>query len=143
MEFIIKLARYEKMENNVVATKELLMEWIFEKRAAEVIFAVANGIEVGFAVFCQNFSTFMGRAGLYLEDVYVLPEFRGQGIGKAILVELARIGLERGYGRMEWVCLDWNTPSIEFYKKLGAVAMDEWTTYRLSGEALAGLAAAD
>lgn len=143
LEFIQKLAKYEKMEKDVVATEELLKEWIFEKRAAEVIFAMADGAEVGFAVFCQNFSTFLGRAGLYLEDVYVLPNFRGRGIGKAILIELARIATERGYGRMEWVCLDWNTPSIEFYKKLGAAALDEWTTYRLSGEALAGLAAAD
>jgi len=140
LRFINDLAVYEKMADDVVATTELLQEWIFDKQAAEVIFAMADGKEVGFAVFCRNFSTFVGRAGLYLEDVYVQPEYRGRGIGKAILQELARIAVSRGYGRMEWVCLDRNTPSIEFYHKLGAVALSDWTTYRLSGDALAQLA---
>ena len=140
LRFINDLAVYEKMADDVVATEATLMEWIFEKRAAEVIFAVVDGAEVAFAVFCHNFSTFVGRAGLYLEDVYVQPEHRGCGIGKAILRELARIAVSRGYGRMEWVCLDWNTPSIEFYMKLGATALSDWTTYRLAGEELAKLA---
>ena len=140
LRFINDLAVYEKMADDVVATEDLLQEWIFDKQAAEVIFAVTDDKEVGFAVFCRNFSTFVGRAGLYLEDVYIQPEYRGRGIGKAILQELARIAVSRGYGRMEWVCLDWNTPSIEFYRKLGAVALSDWTTYRLAGDALAQLA---
>jgi len=136
MEFILGIAKYEKMESDVVASKELLEEWIFDKGSAEVFFALVGGKEVAFTVFCRNFSTFLGRAGLYLEDVYVLPEYRGMGIGKAILRKLAQIAVERGYGRMEWTCLDWNTPSIEFYLGLDAEQMNEWTTYRLAGESL-------
>lgn len=134
--FIKELAIYEKMLDEVVATKELLKEWIFEKKKAEVIFAVVDEKEVGFALFFHNFSTFLGRAGIYLEDLYVKPEYRGKGYGKEILKELARIAVERGCGRLEWSCLDWNKPSIDFYLSIGAKAMDEWTGYRLSGDTL-------
>ena len=140
LRFIRALAVYEKMLDEVVATEELLREWIFEKKKAEVLFACEDGKEIGFAVFFHNFSTFLGRAGLYLEDLFVLPEHRGKGYGRAILKELARIAAERGCGRMEWACLDWNEPSISFYRSMGAVPMDEWTVYRLTGETLAELA---
>lgn len=136
LKFIKGLADYEKMSNEVVATEELLNEWIFEKKKAEVIFALENGKEVGFALFFHNFSTFLGRAGIYLEDLFVLPEHRGKGHGKALLKELARITVERGCGRLEWCCLDWNQPSIDFYLSLGATPMSEWTTYRLTGDTL-------
>lgn len=140
LEFIRGLARYEKMEQEVVATEELLEEWIFDRQKAEVIFGVAEGREIGFALFFHNFSTFLGRAGIYLEDLYVLPEFRGKGYGKAILKKLAAITKERGCGRLEWWCLDWNKSSIDFYRSLGAEPMDEWTTYRITGETLKELA---
>lgn len=140
LDFIKALAGYEKLENEVIATPELLNEWIFEKGKAEVIFALANGKEVGFALFFHNFSTFLGRAGIYLEDLFVKPEFRGKGIGKALLIKLSQITVERGCGRLEWACLDWNTPSIAFYKSLGACPMDGWTTYRLAGDTLSQLA---
>lgn len=140
LEFIRALAEYEKMSDEVVATEELLQEWIFEKKKAEVIFAVEDGVEVGFALFFHNFSTFVGRAGLYLEDVFVKVEHRGKGYGKALLKELARIAVERGCGRMEWVCLNWNQPSIDFYRSLGAVPMDDWTIYRVAGDTLKALA---
>ena len=140
LHFIRELASYEKMLDEVVATPELLREWIFEKKRAEVIFACVDGKEIGFALFFHNFSTFLGRAGLYLEDLFVLPEYRGKGYGKAILKELARIAVERGCGRLEWWCLDWNRPSIDFYLSLGAQPMDEWTVYRLTGETLQTLA---
>ena len=140
LEFIRALAEYEKMSDDVVANEELLREWIFEKKKAEVIFAVESGVEVGFALFFHNFSTFLGRAGIYLEDLFVKPEYRGRGHGKALICERARITVERGCGRLEWCCLDWNRPSIDFYTSLGAVPMDEWTTYRLTGESLNTLA---
>ena len=140
LEFIKGLAAYEKMENEVVADEALLEEWIFDKQKAEVIFAVADGKEVGFALFFHNFSTFFGRAGLYLEDLFVKPEYRGKGYGKAILKKLAAIAVERGCGRLEWSCLDWNKPSIDFYRSLGAVPMEEWTVYRVTGETLKKLA---
>ncbi|MBQ0083509.1 MAG: GNAT family N-acetyltransferase [Clostridiales bacterium] len=140
LEFIKALAEYEKMANEVVATKELLREWIFEKQKAEVIFAVADGKEIGFALFFHNFSTFLGRAGIYLEDLFVLPEYRGKGYGKALLKKLAQIAVERGCGRLEWWCLDWNKPSIDFYLSLGAEPMKDWTTYRITGETLKKLA---
>lgn len=140
LSFIRGIAEYEKMLDEVVATEELLQEWIFEKKKAEVIFAVEDGVEVGFALFFHNFSTFVGRAGLYLEDIFVKMEHRGKGYGKALLKELARIAVERGCGRMEWVCLDWNQPSIDFYRSLGAVPMDEWTIYRVAGDTLKALA---
>ena len=130
------------MENEVVADEVLLEEWIFDKQKAEVIFAVADGKEVGFALFFHNFSTFLGRAGLYLEDLFVKPAYRGKGYGKAILKKLAAIAVERGCGRLEWSCLDWNKPSIDFYRSLGAVPMDEWTVYRVTGETLKTLAEA-
>ena len=110
LNFIKALADYEKMSDAVVADEALLREWIFEKKKAEVIFALDNGVEVGFALFFHNFSTFLGRAGIYLEDLFVLPEYRGRGHGKALIMELARITKERGCGRLEWCCLDWNKP---------------------------------
>ena len=141
LRFIRDLARYERLEQEVVATPELLEEWLFDKQKAEVIFALADGREVGFALFFHNFPTFLGRAGLYLEDVYVEPACRGRGIGKALLRHLAQIALARGCGRMEWWCLDWNRPSINFYKSLGAASMDEWTVFRLTGPEMERLAA--
>lgn len=143
LRFIRGLAEYEKLSDEVVATEELLREWIFEKGKAEVLFAVADGTEVGFALFFHNFSTFLGRAGIYLEDLFVLPEHRGHGYGKALLKRLAAIAVERGCGRLEWSCLDWNAPSIAFYKSMGAVPMDEWTVYRLTGETLKRAAASE
>ena len=143
LRFIRGLAEYEKMTDEVVATEELLREWIFEKGKAEVLLAVADGTEVGFALFFHNFSTFLGRAGIYLEDLFVLPEHRGHGDGKALLKRLAAITVERGCGRLEWSCLDWNAPSIAFYKFMGAVPMDEWTAYRLTGETLQRAAASE
>ncbi len=139
--FIEKLAEYENMADDVVATPELLKEWIFEKKKAEVILAVENGKEVGFALFFHNFSTFLGRAGIYLEDLFVLPEYRGNGYGKALLKKLASIAVERGCGRLEWCCLDWNKPSIDFYLSLGAKPLDDWTIYRMTGEGLKSFAA--
>jgi GNAT superfamily N-acetyltransferase len=138
--FIKALAEYENLSDEVSATEEELEEWIFDKQRAEVLFAVQGGEEVGFALFFYNFSTFLGRAGLYLEDLFVWPEHRGKGYGKALLRQLAKLALARGCGRLEWACLDWNRPSIDFYLSLGARAMEEWTTYRLSGEALQELA---
>ena len=135
-EFICGIAEYEKMTDEVVANEDLLREWIFEKNRAEVIFAMEDGVEVGFALFFHNFSTFLGRSGIYLEDLFVKPEYRGRGHGKALICELARITVERGCGRLEWCCLDWNTPSIDFYLSLGARQMNEWTTYRLTGDSL-------
>ena len=123
----------------LIATEELLAEQLFDRGNAEVLFALEDGKEVGFALFFHNFSTFLGRAGLYLEDLYVLPEHRGRGYGKALLRQLARIARERGYGRMEWWCLDWNRPSIDFYLSLGAEPMRDWTVYRLSGATLEAL----
>ena len=140
LQFIKDLAVYEKMLDDVVATEELLEEWIFEKGIAEVIFAVEDRVEVGFALFFHNYSTFVGRGGLYLKDLFVLPVHRGKGYGKALFRELARIAIERDCGRMEWTCLDWNQPSIDFYLSLDAEPMDEWTVYRLSGKTLENLA---
>ena len=141
LEFIRALADYEGMLDEVVADEETLRQELFLRRRAEVLFAVVEGREVGFALFFHNFSTFLGRAGLYLEDLFVRPEYRGKGYGKAILGQLARIALERGCGRMEWWCLDWNRPSINFYKSLGAASMDEWTVFRLTGPEMERLAA--
>ena len=140
LNFIKELAEYEKMTSQVVATESLLREWIFEKKKAEVIFVLEDEKEVGFALFFHNFSTFLGRAGIYLEDLYVIPEYRGRGHGKGLIKELARIAIERGCGRLEWSCLDWNTPSIDFYLSLGAKQMSEWTGYRFEGESLSELA---
>lgn len=140
LEFIRDLARYEKMEDQVIATEEVLKEWIFEKKKAEVIFAEVENHPVGFALFFHNFSTFLGRAGIYLEDLFVKPEFRGRGYGKALVVKLGSIAVERGCGRLEWWCLDWNKPSIDFYLSLGAEPMKDWTVYRFAGESLKHLA---
>lgn len=140
LEFIRELAEYERLSDDVVASEELLREWIFEKGKAEVIFALEDGKEVGFALFFNNFSTFLGRAGIYLEDLFVREEYRGKGYGKGLLQVLARITRERGCGRLEWSCLDWNTPSIEFYRSLGAVPMEDWTLYRVTGDVLDALA---
>lgn len=139
LQFIRELADYEKMLDEVVADEATLEEWIFERQKAEVIFAVEDGTEVGFALFFHNFSTFLGRAGIYLEDLYVRPECRGKGYGKAILKKLASIAVERGCGRLEW-CLDWNKPSIDFYLSLGAEPMSDWTVYRIAGDTLKQLA---
>ena len=142
LDIILELARYEKMEHEVVATPELLHEWLFEKKKAEVLLAEVDGIVVGSALFFHNFSTFLGRAGIYLEDLFVRPEYRNRGYGKALLQKLASITVERGCGRLEWSCLDWNQPSIDFYtKRMNAVPMDGWTVYRLTGETLKKAAA--
>ncbi|MBR4962246.1 MAG: GNAT family N-acetyltransferase [Clostridia bacterium] len=136
LSFIRELAVYEKMEDQVIATEELLTEWIFAKGKAKVNLAFWEGKPAGFTLYCFNFSTFLGRAGIWLEDLFVLPEYRNRGIGLALMKTLAKEAVDGGYGRFEWNCLDWNSPSIEFYKRLGAVAMDDWTTYRLTGDAL-------
>ena len=134
--FIKELAAYENMLNEVVATEELLKEWLFEKKKAEVLFACEDGKEIGYALFFHNFSTLLGRAGIYLEDLFVLPEYRGKGVGKSLIKELAKIAVERKCGRLEWVCLDWNKPSIDFYLSLGAEPMSDWTVYRIAGDTL-------
>ena len=140
LKFIRELAEYEKMLDEVVADEAMLEEWLFDKEKAEVIFACLDDKEIGFALFFHNFSTFLGRAGLYLEDLYVLPEYRGNGYGKALLKKLAAIAIERQCGRLEWCCLDWNQPSIDFYLSLGAAPMSDWTTYRITGKTLYDLA---
>lgn len=140
LEFIKELADYEKMFHEVVATEEVLMDSLFERRMAEVIIGEYKSKPVAFALFFHNFSTFLGRPGIYLEDLYVKPEFRGKGIGKIMLSFLAKLAVERKCGRLEWWCLDWNEPSIRFYKQMGAVSMDDWTVYRVHDEALNTLA---
>lgn len=141
LDFIRELSRYERLEHECVATEEGLRETLFRGRqVAEVIFALVDGKEEGFALFFHNFSTFLGKPGLYLEDLFVRPEARGKGVGKALLKRLAQIAEERGCGRFEWWVLDWNEDAIGFYKRLGAVAMDEWTVYRVTGDALKDLA---
>ena len=139
LSFIRGLAEYERMADQVVATEALLEQELFDRHGAEVLFALEDGKEVGFALYFYNFSTFLGRSGLYLEDLFVLPEHRGKGYGKALLRRLAQIACARGCGRMEWWCLDWNRPSIDFYLSLGAEPMRDWTVYRLSGETLTAL----
>ena len=141
LSFIRQLAEYEELANEVDATEELLEEWIFDKKKAEVIFAPENDKEVGFALFFHNFSTFLGRAGIYLEDLFVLPGYRGKGYGKGLILRLAAIAAERGCGRLEWWCLDRNSPAIDFYLSLGAEAMTDWTVYRIAGNKLKELAA--
>lgn len=140
LDFIRLLAEYEKMADLVVATEDLLRKQLFEEKHAEVLFAVLDGKEIGFALFFHNFSTFLGKAGLYLEDLYILKEYRGRGYGRALFRELARIAVDRGCGRLEWWCLDWNKPGIEFYRSMGAEAMDAWTVYRIAGNTLTSLA---
>lgn len=136
LSFINELAKYEQMADEVIASEELLNEWLFKKEIAEVIFIMENKKEIGFALFFHNFSTFLGRGGIYLEDLYVKSEYRGKGYGKAIFKQIAKIAVERNCGRLEWCYLDWNKPSIDFYLSLGAKVMDEWTTYRISGDIL-------
>ena len=138
--FIRELADYEGMLDQVVATEELLTKWLFEKEKAEVLLGSCGGKTVGFALFFHNFSTFLGRGGIYLEDLYVCPEYRGRGYGKAFLMQLAAVAVERGCGRLEWWCLDWNKPSIDFYLGMGAKAMSDWTVYRIDGERLQEMA---
>lgn len=140
LDFIKLLADYEKLSGEVVATEELLREWLFDRHAAEVIFAMEGNTEVGFALFFGNFSTFLGRGGIYLEDLFVKEQYRGRGYGRALLGKLASLALERGCGRLEWACLDWNRPSIDFYLSLNARPMSDWTTYRAAGETLRQLA---
>lgn len=140
LDFIKELAEYEKMSDEVVADEQTLKKWIFEKGKAEVLFAMEEGVEVGFALFFHNFSTFLGRAGIYLEDLFVKPEYRKRGHGKALIKELAKIAVSRGCGRLELSCLDWNKPSIDFYLSLGAKQMSDWTVYRFTGENLDNLA---
>ncbi len=139
LQFVRALAEYEKLADQVFATEEILREWIFEKQRAEVLIGELNGRPVGFMLFFYNFSTFLGRAGIYLEDLYVRPEARGKGLGKEMLRLLSALAVERGCGRLEWSCLDWNEPSIRFYRSLGAKPVSGWTVYRLSGEALYAL----
>lgn len=140
LRFIKELADYEGLLNEVVATEEILSEWIFKKKSAEVLIGEVNGMPMGFALYFHNFSTFIGRAGIYLEDLYVQPEYRGRGYGKAFLKKLAQIAVEEGCGRLEWWCLDTNKPSIDFYLSLNAEPMDEWTVFRISGDTLTELA---
>lgn len=137
LRFINGLAEYEKLLHEVVATEDLLESTLFgEHPKAEVLIAEWEGTPAGFSLFFHNYSTFLGRPGIYLEDLFVLPDDRGKGVGKALLVQLAKIAVERNCGRLEWSVLDWNTPAIEFYKSLGAVPMEGWTVNRLTGEAL-------
>lgn len=140
LQFIRELAEYEKMEKDVTATEEILCDSLFRRKAAETVVAEKDGRPVGFALFFHNFSTFLGKPGIYLEDLFVRPEARGLGVGKALLAFLAKLAVERGCGRFEWWCLDWNKPSIEFYKSMGAKPMDDWTVYRVDGQALPRLA---
>lgn len=141
LSFINNLAAYEKLSHEVIATEQTLSQALFStKPAAEVVLAYWRDEPVAFALFFQNFSTFLAKPGLYLEDLFVMPEARGQGIAKALLIYLAQLATARGYGRFEWSVLDWNETAIGFYKSLGAVAMDEWTVNRITGEALTQLA---
>lgn len=136
LRFIKELAEYQKLDNELSANEELLYEWLFDKACAEVIFCLYDGREVGFALFYNNFSTLVGKCGIHLEDLYVEPEYRGRGCGKALLQKLAEITRERGFERLDWCCLNWNKRSIDFYVSLGAIQMSGWTSFRLSGEAL-------
>jgi GNAT superfamily N-acetyltransferase len=141
LELIRDLATYERAPDEVVATEEQLMDVLFgERRVAEVLLAFEAESPVGFAVYFYNFSTWLGRPGLYLEDLFVRPEKRGKGYGRALLVELAKIARDRGCGRMEWAVLDWNEPAIKFYRALGATPMNEWTVFRLTRQEIANLA---
>lgn len=142
MRFVRELAEYERESDKVVATEASLTEALFgERPAAEAVIAETGGAAIGFALFFHNFSTWVGQSGLYLEDLYVVPEARGSGAGRALLAHLAALAVERGCGRFEWAVLDWNAPAIGFYRALGAVSQDEWTVYRMTGDALAALAA--
>ena len=140
LDFIKELANYEKLLNEVVATEEILYDSLFVQKKAEVIIGEYDGKPVGFALFFHNFSTFLGKPGIYLEDLYIKPEMRGKGLGKIILAFLGKLAVERNCGRLEWWCIDWNDPSIKFYKEMGAKPMDEWTVYRVDDLALKDLA---
>ena len=140
LDFIKELADYEKLLNEVVATEEILYDSLFVQKRAEVIICEYEGKPIGFALFFHNFSTFLGKPGIYLEDLYVKPEMRGKGLGKIILSFLGKLAVERNCGRLEWWCIDWNESSIEFYKEMGAKPMDEWTVYRVCDSALSDLA---
>jgi len=143
-QLIVELAEYERMRDAAVATDAELREQLFGAQpAAEVLLGEVDGQPAGFALFFHNFSTFLGKRGLYLEDLFVRPQFRGAGLGKHLMATLARLAVQRGCGRFEWSVLDWNTPSIGFYRSIGAVGMDEWTVQRLQGDALHALAARD
>lgn len=143
LDFIRALAAYEKLEHEVVATEQDIREWLFGARpVAEAAIAYAGGTPVAFALFFRSFSTFAGRPGLYLEDLFVLPEWRGRGVGRRLMIHLARLAVERGYARMEWAVLDWNEPAIGFYRRLGARVLEDWRTCRLAGHALDDLASA-
>ncbi|MDR0683517.1 MAG: GNAT family N-acetyltransferase [Spirochaetaceae bacterium] len=137
LQFITALAEYEHLEGEVEATEEGLRQTVFEDKGAEALIAEYNGEAAGFALFFHNYSTFKGKRGIYLEDLFVKPELRGRGIGKALLQKVADIAARRGCGRLEWVCLDWNTPSIAFYRSIGALPLSDWTTYRITGDKLA------
>lgn len=136
LKFIKEFAHYEKLEHEVTATEEILKEWIFEKKKCEVLIASENNIEIGYALFFHNFSTFLGKAGIYLEDLYINPDYRGLGYGKKLLKEVAKIAVERGCERLDWQCLNWNKSSIDFYLSLNAIEMSDWNSYRLSHEVL-------
>ena len=140
LSFIKELAEYEKLSSEVVADEHAISTWIFDKNIAEVVFAMENGKEVGFALYFYSFSTFLGKIGIHLEDLFVKPEYRKRGYGKALIKEVARIAVERNAGRLEFTCLNWNKPSIDFYLSLGATKMDEWAIFRFSGESLKNLA---
>ena len=140
LDFIHGIAKYEKLENQVVNTVEMLNKELFVDKSIEVLFVLEQDKPVCFALFFHNYSTFLGRCGLYLEDFFVLPEYRHKGYGKALFCKLASIAVERNWGRMEWVCLDWNKPSIDFYKSMQAQTMDGWSTYRLTGDTLKNVA---
>lgn len=140
LKFIKELANYEKLLDEVVATEEILFDSLFKRKAAEVIIGEYKGEPVGFALFFHNFSTFLGRPGLYLEDLFVVPDMRGKGFGRTMLSFLGKLAKERDCGRLEWWVLDWNEPAIKFYKSLGAVPMDEWTVFRVTDESLTSLA---
>jgi GNAT superfamily N-acetyltransferase len=138
--FINELAEYEKLSDQVTATEEILTDWMFIKQKAEALIGELDGRPVGYALFFYNFSTFLGRAGLYIEDIFIRPAYRKKGYGKAFFKHIAGLCQERGCGRLEWACLDWNKPSIDFYLSLGAQPMDDWTIYRLSGEEIKKIA---
>jgi GNAT superfamily N-acetyltransferase len=141
LRFIRELAAYEKLSHELTATEDLLRRHLFgERPMAEVILAGEDGVEAGFALFFHNYSTFVGKPGIYLEDVYVRPEFRGRGLGKAMMIYLARLARQRDCGRFEWAVLDWNKPSLDFYQSIGARPMSDWTVQRMTGKELAALA---
>ena len=137
LSLIRRLAEYEHLAQEVVASEELLEEWLFERKVAEVLFVLEDNVIAGMGLFFYNFSTFLGKGGIYLEDLFIQPQYRGKGLGKALLKQICTIAVERGCGRVDWQCLRWNEPSLAFYRSLGAVSLDEWLPLRLSGETLA------